>query len=161
MQLKTLFPLAIAQLAASQSLADVLGANNDTLSTLGALLAGQPELVEALSAATDITILAPSDEAFSAFLNTTMGNTTAQDPAAVAALLTYHVINGTFFASNFTDAEKPLFAPTLLSDEMYANVTGGQRVKSMVMDGNVHIFSGLGENSTVVTPVCTLLKAFQ
>ncbi|KAJ9130734.1 Fasciclin-like arabinogalactan protein-like protein 7 [Coniochaeta hoffmannii] len=150
MQLKNILPLAAAQAVASQSLTDVLAQNNSTLSTLGSLLAANPNIVSALTSASNITILAPNNDAFSTFLNSSSGS--SMDPSAVAALLTYHVLNGTYYASNFTDAEGAVFAPTLLTNASYSNVTGGQRVEVMVQDGGVHVFSGLGFNSTVVTP---------
>jgi uncharacterized surface protein with fasciclin (FAS1) repeats len=151
MQLKTILPLAAAQVVASQSLSDVLAQNNGTLSTLSSLLGANPAIVSALSSATDITILAPSNDAFATFLNSTAGS--PMDPGAVAALLTYHVLNGTYYASNFTAANGSLFVPTLLTNSSYSNVTGGQVVEALVVDGGVKIFSGEGFNSSVVTPV--------
>lgn len=76
--------------------------------------------------------------------------------SAVAALLSYHVLKGTYYASNFTSAAAPLFVPTLLTNVSYTNVTGGQRVEAAVMDGKVNILSGAGVSSTVVTPVSIL-----
>jgi hypothetical protein len=66
-------------------------------------------------------------------------------------LLYYHVINGTYYASNFSST--PAFAPTLLTNATYSNVTGGQVVEAVVENGGVSIYSGARENSTVVTPV--------
>jgi len=150
--LKQLIPLALAALVAAQDapadLATTLS-NTPELANLTSLLQGQPDLVEALSSAQDITILAPSNDAFAALLATEEGQAVAADPAAVAALLTYHVLNGTFFGADIT--ETPAFVKTLLADNQYTNVTGGQNLQAAVEDGNVVFTSGLLQKSTVST----------
>jgi hypothetical protein len=73
------------------------------------------------------------------------GNRTIQD------VLMYHVLNGTYNSSNFTDT--PLFVPTMLNDTLLSNVTGGQRVEAVKMNNNVTFFSGLLMNSTVTRAV--------
>jgi hypothetical protein len=80
----------------------------------------------------------------------------ATDPGAVAALLTYHVLNGTYKSSAFTNTSQ--FLPTLLTNETYANVTGGQRVEARLNGSSVEIFSGLLQKSMVVTAVCPPLS---
>jgi uncharacterized surface protein with fasciclin (FAS1) repeats len=67
------------------------------------------------------------------------------------ALLTYHVLNGTYYASSFSNMS--MFIPTLLENTTYANITGGQRVQALANNGTVAFFSALKQNSTVVTPV--------
>lgn len=160
MLLKHTVALALAQLGAAQSggdapsnrsLADALASQNATLSTLNSILAGQPGLVNALSSAQNITILAPSNEAFSSFLSGP-GADVSSDAGAVAALLTYHVVHGAYYANDILALNGTQVFPTLLTNETYANVTGGQRVGVSGSAGAVHIFSGLGTNSSVTTP---------
>merc|ERR1712036_193451 len=147
MQLKNILPAALAAGAAAQSLTDVLAANNDTLSSLTSLISADPALLEALGGASNITILAPSNDALATFLNSTAGAAAATDPAAVAALLTYHVLNGTYPASAFTNTSQ--FIPTLLSNSSYSNVTGGQVVEARLRGETVSVFTGLLSASNV------------
>jgi uncharacterized surface protein with fasciclin (FAS1) repeats len=117
-----------------------------------ALIQTQPTLLSALGQAKDVTILAPNNAALNAFLNksSTSAALTA-DTGFAQNLLYYHVLNGTFYASNFTST--PQFIPTLLTNATYSNVTGGQVVEGVVENGGVSIYSALRENATVVTPV--------
>lgn len=85
------------------------------------------------------------------FLASPAGAAAATMPDAVTALLTYHVLNGVFPSSAFTST--PAFAPTLLTNASYTNVTGGQRVEGVLTGGKVVLYSGLRSNSTVVTAV--------
>ncbi|WQF90150.1 Putative FAS1 domain-containing protein [Colletotrichum destructivum] len=152
MQVKNILPLALASVALAQeggqlNLTAALASQNSSLSTLTSLLGTQPGLVQALSQAQNITILAPSNEALEAFIAS--AGSAATDAGLVAAILQYHVLNGTYYASNFT--EEPQFIPTLLQNQTYANVTGGQRVQAQAVDGNVTFYSALRENSTVTT----------
>jgi uncharacterized surface protein with fasciclin (FAS1) repeats len=156
MQLKHLPLLALAAVTTAQdnSLTGTLAANPD-LSNLTSLLSSIPGLVETLSGATNITIIAPSNDAITELLGSEAGAALAADPGAVAALLTYHVVNGTYFASQIT--EMPAFVPTLLSNESYANVTGGQVVEAVATEESVYFFSGLLTNSTVTQAVSHIL----
>jgi len=155
---KRLLPLALAQAAWAQSLTDVLASQNDTLSTLISLLQGQPDLVSALAGLKDITILAPSNDAFTTLLSDPAVAAAVQsDPALVPALLSYHVINGTFYASDLTASSDPVFVPTLLTSEDYSTVSGGQRVEVLGSDEGVAIFSGDKAESKVQGAVCTSL----
>ncbi|KAK1962472.1 fasciclin domain-containing protein [Colletotrichum sublineola] len=150
MQVKNILALAVASVAfaqegGQQNLTAALTSQNSTLSTLVGLLGSQPGLVQALSQAKNITILAPSNQALEAFI--AKAGAAATDAGLVAAILQYHVLNGTYYASSFT--EEPQFIPTLLQNETYTNVTGGQRVQAQTIDGDVTFFSALREKSTV------------
>ena len=72
---------------------------------------------------------------------------------AVQALLTYHVLNGTYPASAFTNTTA--FAHTLLTNTTYTNVTGGQVVGAKLNGSTVDVYSGLLQSSTVTTAVCS------
>lgn len=149
MQVKNLLPLALGAAVSAQSLTEAIAANNSTLSSLSGLLATQPDLLTALGGATNITILAPSNDAFAAFLNSDAGGVAATQPDVVAALLSYHVLNGTYPASAFTDVAA--FIPTLLTNSSYTNVTGGQVVGGKTNGSDVLITSGLLQSSKVIT----------
>ncbi|KAF9869890.1 fasciclin domain-containing protein [Colletotrichum karsti] len=150
MQIKNILPLALAGAAAAQqsNLTQVLASQNSSLSSLIQLLGTQPTLVQALSGAQNITILAPNNEAIDALLKSPEGQAASTDPGLVAAILSYHVLNGTYYASAFND--QPQFIPTLLQNQTYANITGGQRVQGQTAGGNVTFYSALRANSTVV-----------
>ncbi|KAL3420134.1 fasciclin domain-containing protein [Phlyctema vagabunda] len=151
---KNLLLTALATTGSAQTLLEALSAQNSSLSSLNALLGTQTELVASLGAASNITILAPNNAALAAFLNSSAGAAAASNPDAVAALLSYHVLQGTYDASVFS--ETPQFIPTLLNNATYSNVTGGQVVQLELVDEDdtqtATIFSGLLSNSSVVTP---------
>src|SRR3954468_19201489 len=103
MHAKFLLPLVAAQAAWAQSLTDVLASQNSTLSTLVSLLQQQPDLLRTLGGLSDITVLAPSNDAFSKLLSDpAVASAVQSNPSLVSALLTYHVLNGTFFSSALT-----------------------------------------------------------
>ncbi|KAI9675426.1 MAG: hypothetical protein M1817_001330 [Caeruleum heppii] len=152
MQYKLLALAAMASSALAQDMMNLTAALSGTpeLSNLTSYVQLFPELLTQLSAATNITILAPSNDAFTALLESPMGAAiTANDTGLIAAVLSYHVLNGTYPASAVM--EDPAFIPTMLMDPMYSNVTGGQRVEAVKMGENVMFYSGLLMNSTVTT----------
>lgn len=115
------------------------------------MITAQPDLVSALTSAQNITILAPNNAALGALTNSSAGMALAADPTAVAALLTYHVLNATVRAADIMNTTA--FVSTLLSDSTYANVTGGQVVGARTNGSAVGIYSGLLTESNVVTAV--------
>lgn len=73
----------------------------------------------------------------------------------ITAVLSYHVLNGTYYAANVTDT--PAFIPTLLSNSSYENVTGAQVVEA-VSEGTddettVSFYSGLKSQANVTEAV--------
>ena len=151
--------LAAAAAQSTQNLTEVLSSTPE-LSNLTTYLQLFPELVEKLSQESNITILAPSDEAFSELLESPEGEAIkANDTAAIEALLTYHVLNGAYAAADVP--ETATFIPTLLEDPEFTNVTGGQVVQAVRDGDNVEFTSGLMAVSTVsqavshvVSPSC-------
>jgi uncharacterized surface protein with fasciclin (FAS1) repeats len=140
---------ALASVALAQNpptLTAALSGNSD-LSSLAALIQTQPQLVAALGGASNITILAPNNAALNGVANSSL----ASNSAAVSALLSYHVLNGSYPASAVTNTSA--FIPTLLTDTAYTNVTGGQVVEALLSHGNVSIITGLLQNSTVTQAV--------
>lgn len=129
------------------SLTEALNSSSQLTSLSGVLgLPGLGQLVQALSSAQNITILAPSNEAFASVGNETLAALTANE-GLLTALLQYHVLNGSVLSSAITNQSQ--FVPTLLTNELFTNVTGGQVVEAVANDGNVTFFSGLLANSTV------------
>jgi uncharacterized surface protein with fasciclin (FAS1) repeats len=131
------------------SLTQALNSSSSLSSLAGVLsLPGLGELVQGLGSAQNITILAPSNEAFTAIGNETV-QALASNTGLLTALLQYHVLNGTYLSSAITN--QSAFVPTLLTNELFTNVTGGQVVEAVKDGDNVTFFSGLLSNSTVST----------
>lgn len=129
------------------TLAQALNSSSQLTSLSGVLgLPGLAQLVESLSSAQNVTILAPSNQAFASVGNATLGALT-QNEGLLTALLQYHVLNGTVLSSAITNQSQ--FVPTLLTNELFTNVTGGQVVEAVASGGNVTFFSGLLSNSSV------------
>jgi uncharacterized surface protein with fasciclin (FAS1) repeats len=150
MQPKHLLTLAIASGVSTQTLSDILAMQNATLSILNSFLVQEQALVISLSNTKDITVLAPSNNALSQLLNTTdLASQVTSNPSLLPAILSYHILSGTFYASSFTNAPGPLFIQTLLNTSSYSNVTGGQRVMAAVKDGKIVVMSGAGARATV------------
>ncbi|KAI9806446.1 MAG: hypothetical protein M1833_003633 [Piccolia ochrophora] len=149
MHMKQLCLAALAATASAQEL-NLTAALSSTpdLSNLTTYVSLFPDLLELLGSATNITIVAPSNDAFAELLASPEGAAVAaNDTGLVRAVLTYHVLNGTYPASSIGDT--PTFVPTLLNDPLYANVTGGQRVEVLTSEDNVEFISGLRTISTV------------
>ncbi|KAK3359533.1 hypothetical protein B0T25DRAFT_621034 [Lasiosphaeria hispida] len=72
-------------------------------------------------------------------------------PNFLPALLSYHVLNGTYYSSNFTNTSDPLFTRTLLNSTSYSSVTGGQRIEARNDKGNANFYSGSQNSAQVQT----------
>lgn len=134
---------AATALAQGQSVATLLNSTSSLSSLANFITTQAPDILTTLGSASNITILAPNNEAFS---NLDPKSLTGVSPQA---LLTYHVIKGSFSAAQLT-AAKTAFSPTLLTDPKYTNVSGGQVVETMPMDDSVAVYSGLFTHSMVV-----------
>ncbi|OHF03223.1 fasciclin domain-containing protein [Colletotrichum orchidophilum] len=148
MQPTSFLTLAFAALAAAAPpLNDVLKTNSDSLSTLNSLLAKVPVLNQTLIKAKEITILAPSNDAFAKMMQ--MDPTFAQKATNVTFLtdlLSYHVASGKTTAAMFYD--QPKFAQTLLQTPT-ANVTGNQKVELVRKGDQGRVFSGYKQMSVI------------
>lgn len=147
----TLAALASMAFAQTQDLNATLSGIPE-LSNLTSYYISLPDSLSALSAARNITILAPSNNAFEQLLSSPLGAALTNDPDLVQAMLTYHVLNGSYSSSQITEDSQ--FIPTLLTDPRYTNVTGGQRVEVEKEDGNDVFYSGLRQNLTLGRSVC-------
>jgi uncharacterized surface protein with fasciclin (FAS1) repeats len=158
MHFKLLSLAALASLAAAQTL-NLTAAitSNPNLSNLTQYLGFFPQIVQKLSGLTNITLLAPSNEAFTKLRAGPGGvQISAQDTALIDALFTYHVLDGTYFSTDITS--KPAFVPTALVDPAYTNLTSGQRVEAVKSGKEVVFYSGLLQKSTVTQAVCHILS---
>jgi uncharacterized surface protein with fasciclin (FAS1) repeats len=119
---KQLCILALAGQALAQNTPTLLQALNSSsnLSQLSAVLALNPQLVETLGNAQNITILAPSNAAFAKVDNATLSGLT-QNTGLLTALLQYHVLNGTVYGGQVTNTSA--FVPTLLTNPLFTNVS--------------------------------------
>jgi uncharacterized surface protein with fasciclin (FAS1) repeats len=153
MQIKTLLPLALATAASAQQMMNLTAALSSTpeLSNLTQTLALFSELVAVLGQTPNITLLAPSNEAFAELASGPMA-AALQDTSLITAVLQYHVLNGTYYAANVTDT--PSFIPTALTNTSYTNVTGGQVVEAVLMGDKVMFHTGLLSEATVSKAVC-------
>ncbi|QDS71026.1 hypothetical protein FKW77_008094 [Venturia effusa] len=138
--------LVSAASAQSSGLAETLAGNQQT-SQLAGLVGTLPGITEQLSSLQNITLLAPSNAAIAALLNSSAGAGLASNPGLLQAVLTYHVLNGSYLAGDIPST--PAFVPSALVDPTYANVTGGQRVEAIRSGSNVTFYSGLLANSSV------------
>ncbi|KAK4452933.1 hypothetical protein QBC34DRAFT_20962 [Podospora aff. communis PSN243] len=113
------------------------------------LLQTVPDIVQALSTAQNVTILAPSNDAFARLMarNPRSAELT-RNPRLLTGVLQYHVLVGRMPASEFSAV--PKFPPTLL-DTPFANVTGGQRVQLTFVNDTAMVFSGYKQAAMVVT----------
>lgn len=119
------------------------------------LLSNNTSILESLQDASNITILAPSNDALRSLLNSSVVMEAEDLQGLVTAVLTYHVLNGTFYAANVTDT--PAFIPTLLSNSSYENVTGAQVVEALASQSGdettVSFYSGLKAQANVTEAV--------
>ncbi|KAF1965702.1 FAS1 domain-containing protein [Bimuria novae-zelandiae CBS 107.79] len=147
--------LMVGSCLAQGDLARLLSSQND-LSTLLELVSLVPGLADTLAAASNITIVAPTNQAFADVpRNIPEGEAIEQknDTIAIAALLANHVFKGVYPSDVITDI--PTFAQTLLNSsyiiprQPFSNFTGGQ-YNGIVKNGDdVCIISGENTISTV------------
>jgi uncharacterized surface protein with fasciclin (FAS1) repeats len=147
--------LAFAALAAIVSAQEQSGGLVETLSNVTELanlttyLGLFPDLVQQLSQLQNVTLLAPSNEAFETFLNSSAGSALADaqgNADLIQAIFTYHVLNGSY--AEFGNETQ--FVRTALQPPQFTNVTGGQVVQVVPgEDGAVTIYSGLVSTANV------------
>nr|KAK5435810.1 hypothetical protein LTR18_009812 [Exophiala xenobiotica] len=123
--------------AADQDILTILNQQSG-ISTFISLLEQFTDLIDTLNGGS-FSVLAPNDQAIAAFANANPDVTSDRD--AVLALLQYHCVNGTHPSAGF--GLQPLFAPTLLTNSSYTNVTGGQVVDITSQDGTPTILTGV------------------
>lgn len=120
----------------------------DRLTHPPGLLQNQPTLTSNLNNARNITILAPSNDAFSKFLSTPAGQAASNNPDMLTALLQYHVLQGAHTSQGLNTT---LYVHSALTNTAYANVTNGQVVQLSKMGNKVMAMSGNKEMSMSTT----------
>jgi hypothetical protein len=153
--------LAGVGVTTAQSLTDVLLAQNASLSVFNTVWLKHPEAAKKLNNLSNVTFLAPNNDAMEKYLQTlgysSFDSLYTDKPGGVLSHVAYHLLRGVYYTSSFAATPgKPVFIATDLTvadDPAYDGVTGGQRVEGIFQGNNVSFISGLGENSTVVTPV--------
>jgi len=138
--------LSLPLLSQAITLQEAIAANSN-LSSLGSLLTSYPAVLSALGGAKNITLLAPSNSAIAAFLNSTDFQTANSTAGAIEAVLQYHALNGAYTSGQLVEGSQ--FVPSLLTNPRFTNVTGGQRVQIVKSGSSVSAISGLLRNSTV------------
>ncbi|WQF82348.1 Putative FAS1 domain-containing protein [Colletotrichum destructivum] len=154
--------MAAGSCVAQGDLAALL-ASQDDLSTLLELVGLVDGLADTLSSASNITIVAPTNEAFANVPRDIPEGQAIElrnDTVAIGALLANHVFRGAYPSSVITDV--PTFAQTLLDDsyitaqQPFSNFTGGA-YNGLVRNGqDVCILSGEQTISTVTEADITL-----
>ncbi|KAJ2988158.1 hypothetical protein NUW58_g4121 [Xylaria curta] len=138
---------AVAQNATSFT--DALGSQNSSLSSLNSLLQMNPQFLQSVGNAQNVTFLAPNNNAIDSFMNNTNSSSPISSPGDLAALLNYHFLNGTYYPSNIGNTSQ--FIPTLLTNSSYTNLTDGQRVECLNDNNNLTFISALRQNITAGT----------
>lgn len=141
-------------------------ASQDDLSTLLELVGLVDGLAETLSSASNITIFAPTNDAFAAVPRDIPEGEAIEyknDTIAIGALLANHVFKGVYPAEVITNI--PTFAQTLLNSsyvnaiQPFSNFTGGA-YNGLVRNGDdVCVLSGEQTISTVTEAVSLLYAA--
>lgn len=81
------------------------------------------------------------------------------DPDSLEALLQYHVATGVHPSLNF--GPPAIFAPTLLTNPNFTNVTGGQRIELTTGNGSPLVLTGLKAPSHITDKVSiSLYRSF-
>lgn len=157
--------LVAGSCAAQGDLAALL-ASQDDLSILLELVSLVDGLAETLSSASNITIVAPTNQAFANVPRDIPEGAAIElrnDTVAIDALLSNHVFKGVYPSHVITDV--PTFAQTLLDDSFitaqqpFSNFTGGA-YNGIVKNGDdVCIISGEQTVSTVTQAVSVAIAA--
>jgi len=135
--------LLLPSQAAAQTILSVLGVQSD-LSMLNSFIDSSPTISRLLSTANNFTFLAPSNTAINAWL--TLPGTATLTTDEVEALISYHLLHGTFPVASFS--QTPLFPNSNLNNATFENVTNGQTVELLQTPMGPSILSG---NATVST----------
>ncbi|CAG8977348.1 hypothetical protein HYALB_00011362 [Hymenoscyphus albidus] len=113
----------------TKTLTQILDENKAKLSTLNTLLGMEPGLLQMLNSMKDLTILAPSNAAFTKFEASAGNKAQVANKMMLAGILEYHVLKGMHMASSIPT--KMVFLPSLLGAPM--NMTGTGRTMGAAM----------------------------
>ena len=155
--LLALASVALAQEQSTQDLTQLLRSNQN-LSEFTTLLTSYGDIYANLSFQSQVTILAPNNDAFNKIPYSSLGPAfEANQSQIVRSVLQYHILPGLHPSTSYNGTFS--FDKTWLENTSYTNVTGGQAVGGVQQSGPVNIFtSGMGSRSTLVQPVCDTLR---
>ena len=132
---------------AAQSLKSTIS-SHPSLTILHGLL-NQFDLLESFDSLTNITLVAPTDEAYRALANWGF-NVSEVEPFIARALLTYHVLDGTYTADSIPGSDEPQVVHSLLQPPVLTNVSRGAAVKlsrdrysSIVIESGLQVIGGV------------------
>lgn len=148
--------LSIILVASAQQVAEDLTQllqSNKNLSEFTTLLTSYGDIYANLSFQSEVTILAPSNDAFNKIPYSSLGPAfEANQSQIVRSVLQYHVLPGLHPVGSYNGTFS--FDKTWLQDTSYTNVTGAQVVGGVMQAGDINVFtSGLGSRTTIVTAV--------
>ncbi|KAI4159907.1 MAG: hypothetical protein L6R39_000283 [Caloplaca ligustica] len=125
--------------------------SNKNLSEFTTLLTSYGDIYANLSFQSEVTILAPNNDAFNKIPYSSLGPAfEANQSQIVRAVLQYHILPGLHPSGSYNGTFS--FDKTWLQNTSYTNVTGGQAVGGVQQAGDVNVFtSGMGTRSTLVT----------
>ncbi len=150
---KSIFVAALASAASAQQMnLTATLASLPQLSNLTSYISAFPALLQQLSGAQNVTLLAPNNAAFAKALSGSAGQAfSANDTAMIEGLFLYHVLNGTYYASAVTSNAS--FLPTALTSASQQTLLNPAVVEAITVGGQVKFVSGLLTESTVTSPV--------
>lgn len=161
MHFSSLACLATASMVIAQGNLVAFLHSQPDLSTLLDFIQLVPDLANTLAESTNITILAPTNQAFENVPeNIPEGQAIAnRNVSSIAGLLANHVFRGLYPSSQLT--EVPTFAQSLLNTSFrndvqpFTNTNGGQYNGLVLNGGNINVLSGELTVSNVIRGVRT------
>lgn len=111
------------------------------LTVFNGLITGNKNLSSLFAVVKDFTLLAPSNEALTQWVDASM-------PAnIVEATLRYHLLKQSLTTEQFSD--ESMFAPSYLESNAFTNITSGQVVELVVKNGKEVVLSANGTESVI------------
>ncbi|KAI9723362.1 MAG: hypothetical protein M1812_001246 [Candelaria pacifica] len=125
--------------------------DNKNLTKFNSLIQEYGDIYATLSFSRDITILAPSNDAFDKIPYSSLASAFSDNKTdIIRSVLDLHVLNGTHSSGSLNSTAQ--FLATWLDDPRYSNVTGGQTIQIVKQSGNdIVTVSGLGSRSSLST----------
>ncbi|KAL9096252.1 MAG: hypothetical protein Q9165_001775 [Trypethelium subeluteriae] len=135
--------------AATQSLKSTLS-SHPSLSILHGLLK-QFDLLESFNSFSNVTLIAPTDDAYLALAKWGF-NVSEVEPVIARALLTYHVLDGTYTTDSIPDSDEKQVVHSFLQPPILTNVTHGAAVKlsrsggtGVIVESGLQVIGGVEE----------------
>ena len=126
-----------------------LGEIYPEISRIHAAYMNDPEIANYLSSATNLTVFAATNDAFTQTYYTSLP---LEDPALVHASLQYTIVPG-IYSSRMLNESAPLFLPTTLTNPAYNGIPGGSVIEVLKSKQDLLVRSGVYDTQKLVTPV--------